>query len=147
MTVPAPERNIVTELEKQLTVALEFAAGFIAACQEHGCPAGPVAVPSKINDALAYATRVAAAESCLIETDGNTVWVNARDGWCIARFSKTGIDIHTPVDKDSPLGSQGCLDCKAGWTDLSDWERFAEGMERFYRVHIEDYHKPTFLKR
>lgn len=38
-----------------LLAALEHAANLIADCQQHGCPAGPVAIPSGINAAIAKA--------------------------------------------------------------------------------------------
>lgn len=40
-------------LERELAAALEYAANFIAVMQRTGGPAGPVAVPSTIRDALA----------------------------------------------------------------------------------------------
>lgn len=36
--------------------ALHLAAELIAHCQRDGCPAGPIAVPSRIRDAIAKAT-------------------------------------------------------------------------------------------
>jgi hypothetical protein len=39
----------------ELLAALEEAREWIMYCQANGCPAGPIAVPSKINDAIAKA--------------------------------------------------------------------------------------------
>jgi hypothetical protein len=40
----------------ELLAALEHAIDFIATCQQHGCPAGPVAIPSDLHAAIAKAT-------------------------------------------------------------------------------------------
>lgn len=44
-----------TIIRAELLAALKFAANFIADCQQIGVPAGPIAVPSQIRDAIAKA--------------------------------------------------------------------------------------------
>lgn len=51
-----PGSTLERDHNRELAAALEHAANFIAAMQRTGVPAGPVAVPSTINDALARLT-------------------------------------------------------------------------------------------
>lgn len=79
------------------------------------------------------------------ESDGNTVWVNADDGCCLARFSRFGIDIHKDFAGQTS-GEGQCLECKAGPATMQDWFQFCDGMIRHYGIKIAKRHMPRFLK-
>lgn len=72
--------------------------------------------------------------------DGNTVWINGRDGGCIGRFSRWGIDVHHEPTVQMAKGTQ-CLAC----THVSDWERFKALMVEHFGVTVGDYLRPRFL--
>lgn len=76
-----------------------------------------------------------------IQSDGRTVWVNGADGCCVGRFSQYGVEIHHTAEAQMTTGDQ-CLDCKAGPTNLLDWEHFKVGMKSYYGVEISDKHRP-----
>jgi len=80
-----------------------------------------------------------------VESDGRTVWVHTSDGCCVGRFSRSGIDVHYEMKTQLDLGVV-CLDCKAGPTDLADWERFRKGIWEFYQIYVTEAHKPRFLR-
>lgn len=77
-----------------------------------------------------------------IITDGRTVWVNASDGSCIARFGLMGIDIHTSVPAQMSGASQ-CLACTHGQTSLKDWRAFQLGMRQHYEIDVADAWMPA----
>lgn len=80
-----------------------------------------------------------------IISDGNTVWVNADDGCCLARFSRFGIDIHK--DAAGQISGEGqCLECKIGPATMADWIQFCDGMIRHYAIKITKKHMPKFLR-
>lgn len=68
-----------------------------------------------------------------IQTDTDKIWINGVDG-LIARFSKTGIDIH---------GQDKCLDCQHKFTDPDDWEYFCRRVKELHDVDIKK-EKPDF---
>jgi hypothetical protein len=81
-----------------------------------------------------------------VETDGQTVWVNASDGSCVARFGVMGIDIHTSISAQMSGASQ-CLDCTHGKTSLKDWRTFQVGMRRHYSVGVDDQWMPARIRK
>lgn len=78
-------------------------------------------------------------------SNGDTVWVNASDGCCIARFSPRGIDIHHNAEQQ--MAGKTCLDCSPGPCRESDWDRFRAVMKEKYSITIEERHKPRKLAK
>jgi hypothetical protein len=80
----------------------------------------------------------AQASTCLIETDGITVWVNGYDGCCWGRF---GIDIHHKAERQIRYGME-CLECVTALPSApmtgTHWEQFKSGMFRHHNVAVDD---------
>lgn len=66
----------------------------------------------------------------MLADDNGTVWVNGKHG-LVARFSKTGIDIHSPGEDNH------CLDCQHRATTKNDWVYFVEKVEEVYGVDLK----------
>jgi hypothetical protein len=79
-----------------------------------------------------------------ITSDGHTVWVNAVDGMCVARFGRYGIDVHRDYEGQKQSGQ--CLACTAGLTTLRDWRAFQILMRRHYSIGIGDEHMPIYIR-
>lgn len=77
-------------------------------------------------------------------TDGRTVWVNGVSGACLARFSRSGIDVHYDISDD--MAPQHCFDCVAGPTDLAAWGRFQHSVMACHGIDVGDEFMPAFLK-
>jgi hypothetical protein len=78
-----------------------------------------------------------------ITTDEETVWVNSAEGWCAARFSRLGVDIHTAPDKEKL--TQSCLYCTQTKTEPADWKIFQRKMLEHYKVEVPDDFAPGYL--
>jgi hypothetical protein len=79
-----------------------------------------------------------------VQSDGFTVWVHdERDGSCIGRFGRLGIDIHRPASEQASLGE--CLLCTHGPTGAPEWRRFVEAMHETYGVRVTDRHRPSYI--
>lgn len=75
-------------------------------------------------------------ESVSVSIDGGTLWVNHRDGSCVARFSKKfGMDIHTAADEQLKGESQ-CLRCTSGPTSKDDFDLFRDLVYLHYNVYV-----------
>jgi hypothetical protein len=79
-----------------------------------------------------------------VTSDGLSVWINAADGMCIARFGRMGIDVHRDYEGQQKLGK--CLECSAGPTSLRDWRAFQTLVRRHYGVGVGDEHMPIFIR-
>ena len=72
----------------------------------------------------------------LLSGDGRTLWINAEDGSCIARFSKTfGIDLHRTVTEQL-AGANQCLFCTHQKPTEDDWATFRYLLEKHYGIEI-----------
>lgn len=80
-----------------------------------------------------------------IESDGKTVWINAEDGSCIARFGRMGIDIHRTMEAQLS-GKPQCLMCTHGITGVAEWEQFTEAMKDLYNIKVDEKYRPERLK-
>lgn len=78
------------------------------------------------------------------------VWVHASDGSTVGRFSRNGVDIHTPVS-DQLKGAPQCEFCIKGPCDERDWVFFRAYARGVWGVDIPedsinmDILKPHFL--
>lgn len=79
-----------------------------------------------------------------VTSDGHTVWVHDdRDGSCIGRFGRMGIDIHRPASEQAEHGQ--CLLCTHGATGPDHWRRFVIAMQDIYGVTVSERHRPRRL--
>ena len=76
-----------------------------------------------------------------ITSDGVTVWVNNDVGYCLGRFGKMGIDIHS--NPKSVKEMQQCILCTHEQTTLGDGHRFIEGMRQHHNITVPDEYRPT----
>lgn len=76
--------------------------------------------------------------------DGKTVWVNAGDGSCVARFSRFGIDIHNSA-VEQMAGASQCLLCTHTKPTLPEWAHFQMKVGYFYGIVVVDDLMPNFL--
>ncbi|KWT98284.1 MULTISPECIES: hypothetical protein [unclassified Variovorax] len=66
----------------------------------------------------------------------DTVWVNASDGSCVARFSKKfGIDVHNSATAQMQ-GAKECLMCTHAPAGEDEWERFRAAVLEHYGVKV-----------
>lgn len=69
-----------------------------------------------------------------VSSDGTTVWVNGANGWCVGRFSASGI----------LYGQSG--ETRPGPLTAGDWKAFRARMIDVHGVKVSDRHTPNFLK-
>lgn len=74
-----------------------------------------------------------------VESDGVTVWVNERSGYCLGRFGRMGIDVH--VDPMDNKGTQ-CAFCTHGPVTALDWDIFKRKMLEVHDVVVDDKYLP-----
>lgn len=79
-------------------------------------------------------------------SDERSVWVNAANGECLARFGPFGVDVHRTLAEQNE-GMPECLACTHGPTTEEDWALFQTETMRHHSVSIDDSHKPTYLVR
>lgn len=73
----------------------------------------------------------------VVSTDSHTLWVNADDGSCLARFStKFGMDIHNSATDQIENNMPQCLYCTHGKTNIEDWNMFRRKMKEIYNIDI-----------
>lgn len=77
-----------------------------------------------------------------ISTDGRVVWVNAPDGMCVGRFTKSHVDVHH--NTANQLEGKHCLDCfSSKERPLDDsWEQFKKSIKENFNLLIKDTFKP-----
>lgn len=74
----------------------------------------------------------------VVSDDENTLWVNAFDGSCIARFSKKfGIDIHNTATDQIENNAPQCRYCTHHAPDNDDWLVFRQKVLSFYGLDID----------
>ena len=79
-----------------------------------------------------------------IQSDDRVVWINGPDGMCVARFSRSGIDIHHDYAKQVESGEQ-CLDCRhTDLADREDWAHFRSRVRELFGGEVAD-HCPKFI--
>lgn len=75
----------------------------------------------------------------ILSACGRTVWVNAPDGSCVGRFSKTfGVDVHT-TGVQQMSGNAECLYCTHEKPGPSEWTRFRAEMLAHHGVAIDEH--------
>lgn len=71
-----------------------------------------------------------------VSGNGDTLWVNANDGSCVARFSKRfGIDVHNSVTAQLAGASQ-CLFCTHAPAGPEEWKQFRESVKKNFGVDV-----------
>lgn len=83
---------------------------------------------------------VAAGEVCW---NGLTVWVNGRDGCCIGRFSRHGVDVHFDAQTQMKTGRQ-CLACTHSEPSSGEWTDFVRHMADV-NAAVPDAARPQWL--
>lgn len=74
--------------------------------------------------------------SVQISADGRTLWVHAKDGSTVGRFSKRfGMDVHTTVSEQLD-GAGQCLACTHTQPSSEDWKTFISLMRQHYGVTV-----------
>jgi hypothetical protein len=81
-----------------------------------------------------------------IQTNGTTVWINARTGECLGRFGPRGIDVHRTVAAQV-AGEPECLDCTHTKPTRVDWQRFVAAMAMHHGIGVPDSAMPGWLAR
>lgn len=79
--------------------------------------------------------------SPLVETDGNTVWVQNAQGDCLARFGRLGIDIHRSTAAQL-AGESQCLFCTHERTTIEDWELFRQKVKHLHGIEVPEEAMP-----
>jgi hypothetical protein len=77
-----------------------------------------------------------------ILTDGTTVWVNAENGLCLARFGTFGIDIHSA---EFPR-TQECVFCTHERTTAESWRLFVEKVLQIHGILVNPHYCPKRFK-
>jgi hypothetical protein len=71
-----------------------------------------------------------------VSPNGKTVWVHAKDGSTVGRFSKTfGMDCHTTITEQL-AGAGQCLHCTHEVPGPAEWETFCELMHKHYGIAV-----------
>lgn len=72
-----------------------------------------------------------------VSTDRSTVWVHAKDGSTVGRFSKRfGMDVHTTI-AEQLAGKGQCLHCTHTPATLADWHTFCDLIATHYDISID----------
>lgn len=82
----------------------------------------------------------------MIDTDGRTVWVHsAKDGSCIGRFSRFGVDVHNTADA-MIAGAPQCLECSHDLPPRESWRAFKRAMLLHHEAVVSDRYMPGFVR-
>lgn len=74
----------------------------------------------------------------VVSDDKSTLWINAFDGSCIARFSKRfGIDIHNTATDQIENHAPQCLYCTHHAANKDDWLLFCQKVFTFYGIDLD----------
>lgn len=115
----------------------EKAGGFLArlaAANGQGDVASKSAAPVHPSDVDIDGPTVEIQSNAL----GDTLWVNAADGSCIARFSKRfGIDVHSSAES-LMAGASHCLYCTHGAAGPAEWHTFRQKVQEHHGVDVPE---------
>lgn len=72
-----------------------------------------------------------------VSADRKTVWVHAKDGSTVGRFSKTfGMDVHATITEQL-AGAGQCLHCTHEPPGQRDWDQFCDLMLQHYEITVD----------
>lgn len=72
-----------------------------------------------------------------VSQDRKTVWVHAKDGSTVGRFSKTfGMDVHTTITEQLK-GAGQCLHCTHEPPGQAEWDKFCDLMLKHYEITVD----------
>lgn len=78
----------------------------------------------------------ALADQVQVSADRRTVWVHARDGSTVGRFSKSfGVDVHRTMTEQMK-GAGECLSCTHEPPAEVDWARFVALIKEHYGIVV-----------
>lgn len=76
-------------------------------------------------------------EQVEVSADKGTVWVHARDGSTVGRFSKVfGMDVHTTITQQL-AGARECLHCTHEKPTQADWLKFCDLLLQHYNIEVD----------
>jgi hypothetical protein len=93
-------------------------------------------LPAKIKD---WRSSILSGRKYQVETslDNSTIWVNSKDGICVARFSKsTGAFVNNSAASQIS-GAQESLYATHDQTTKSDWLHFCDGVKKHHGIIID----------
>ncbi len=80
-----------------------------------------------------------------ITTDGNVIWVTDRKGCTVARFSKTGIDVHYGFEEQLKRGV-ACVDCRGVQLSPAAWDDFVDSVKKHHGVQLPEMFRPDWCR-